>query len=65
MPKRVGSRKVHNKKLLMPVQRPNPGMDEQAAWIINAEHGAAKDLDASTEAAIKKLGGFPRSDLFG
>jgi len=61
MARTVGKRKVHNKRLLMDVDRPIPGMDQEAAWLINAEDDASRNIDKTSDAAIKRLS---RNELF-
>ncbi len=57
MPKRrVGSRKVHNKKLLLAVDNKIPGMDEQAAWLVNAEVNASKRGGEGVERILVNMG---------
>jgi hypothetical protein len=53
--RRVGSRKVNNKRFLMPVERDIPGMDEEAAAQINAEVAASNRVSGTSDVAIRRL----------
>ena len=52
----IGSRKVHNKKLLLPVDNKIPGMDEQAAWLVNSEVNASKSRGEGVERILVNMG---------